>query len=118
MFAEGAEVAVIGLGGDEAIDNGGGERCDALARLHAHGLDGGDEVFADEFTRPRDEVGCGLTIAKFEHCEHAWIGSGSGNEPVVDVGLESIADPAFKDEASGRSGRHAPELEFVRLSGE
>jgi hypothetical protein len=71
---------------------------------HSQRLDGRDEIFADKFTRPRHQLGRGLTIAQQKHLQHPRIRLGCSQQPIIDIDLHASADRAAKLEVCCRQG--------------
>ena len=87
-----SEIAVLSLGGNECRDHVGHLRNQARIIGHPQGLNGGNEIFAEEFSRPRHELRYWLAIAQAEHLDHARVRLGRAQQPVVLVGFDALAD--------------------------
>ena len=113
---EGTEVTVFGLGRNESFDNRLDFGAEARVVRHAERLDRGEEIFADEFAGPGDELGRGRAVADAEHFEHARVRERGAQEPLVDICIDAVADRAGEGEV-GIGGGERFELESAAVAG-
>ena len=69
---------------------------------HSQRLHGGDQILADELAGPGHQLRHGLAVAHAEHLEHAGICLRRAQQPVLDVGLDALADRAGEPEPGPR----------------
>src|SRR5438876_3227211 len=83
IFGKWAEIAVVGMKGNELLDKFFEMRAEARIVVEAEHERAGGEIFAGEFARPWQQIAIGLLIAIAEHLEHGRIVDGSTEQPVL-----------------------------------